>query len=296
MMFDRFAKEVEASADLASIMIFDDNLLIALEKTKLFYLPFMENEEVGNTVEKQGVEFIRKTFFLPFNYVGIEDHRSLVCLFEQPNTPPGLSNPKLVAMFQQFVPGNVAGFDWLLTLDSFVSDLLPDGRFANILGSQYLIYKKNGTLFSPNKKAPGHSNILYSDDANRLFSKEFREEIAGDIQVTYQQIIWMNDPTRFTIEQTDLHNKVPIGRKIRRSNEREIYTVMTAKKIRETILPRPIQSDKKVAPHERRRHYKVLRSPIFRWKHGQVVPVKACWVGSTEAIIGRKRYRVMLEN
>lgn len=99
---------------------------------------------------------------------------------------------------------------------------------------------------------------------------------------------------------TDRHAKIP------RREDRPHYTLMTPLEARKLFGGRPepepepeadgVKGDRAgPAPHLRRRHYRTLRDDRFTNKKGQVIEVKAAWVGPEEHVAGGKRYRVRLD-
>ena len=52
---------------------------------------------------------------------------------------------------------------------------------------------------------------------------------------------------------------------------------------------------RKVTPHERRAHVRLLKSDRFVNKKNQVVRVRSTWIGASEGVSGKYRYRVLLD-
>lgn len=95
-----------------------------------------------------------------------------------------------------------------------------------------------------------------------------------------------------TASKADPH----IARKIPRHHDRPVYTLLTPQAIRQQYIPRSkVPTGRKVGAHERRRHYRTLRSDRFTRMRGRTIVVPATWVGPSEAVIGNRRYRVMLD-
>jgi len=141
---------------------------------------------------------------------------------------------------------------------------------------------------------------LSSPDDFRRESKRLREYMGPLLG----RIMMFNNPKFFVVEDTPPTYKAEVARRKRRprlgarpwpSGVRKTYTFLTPAKIRERMrLPGMLKG---LAPssHERRRHLRRLRSPKFTHKQGQVVIVKACWVGPSEAVVDNHRYRVLLD-
>lgn len=110
----------------------------------------------------------------------------------------------------------------------------------------------------------------------------------------------LNSPARFILEQTPKVVPPVAARKARRSYQRPTYTVLRPNEIRERMrLPSPevAEQGRKVAPHERRGHWRRYPDDPERFPqvHGRRVWVKPCWIGPSENSVGRTHYRVILE-
>lgn len=85
--------------------------------------------------------------------------------------------------------------------------------------------------------------------------------------------------------------------KIRKHNERPVYTILRPGEIRKVMgLPAPTESERGPnAPHWRRKHFHTFKHERFTKKKGQTIVIPAVWVGPSEAVVGGKRYKVMLD-
>jgi hypothetical protein len=111
-------------------------------------------------------------------------------------------------------------------------------------------------------------------------------------------VIRICEPTKFVVEESLIGQepRQPKPGKVVRSPYRPRYIVLTPGEIKKRYLydehdPTGIPK----APHERRGHYRRLMSEKFTTKRGEVLWIKPCWVGKTEGVRGKNRYRVMLD-
>ena len=111
-----------------------------------------------------------------------------------------------------------------------------------------------------------------------------------------EEVMFFNSPSRFIFEEAPAKTPNPkFARPVPRSPQRPLYTLLTPKEIRERLRLPPLQEGGPKTPHERRRHYRTLRSEFFKHKQGQTIVIPACWVGPSEALHGAHRYKVRLD-
>ena len=129
--------------------------------------------------------------------------------------------------------------------------------------------------------------------------------VLNNVMTVVEEIVHINTPIHFILEEVNvkLHEKFQRkfgGKKKKkrypRSTERPTYTVLPPKKIRQKMGLPPIENktNGKKAPHWRRAHTRILRSDRYRQK-GKTIFVKACWIGPSEAKVGGKHYKVLLD-
>jgi hypothetical protein len=106
------------------------------------------------------------------------------------------------------------------------------------------------------------------------------------------------EPSKFIVEEASLDcvPRAPKSGKVVRSPYRPRYIVLSPGEIKKRYLydehdPTGIPK----APHERRGHYRRLQSERYVSKRGEVLWIKPCWVGKTEGVRGKNRYRVILD-
>jgi hypothetical protein len=139
-----------------------------------------------------------------------------------------------------------------------------------------------------------------------------REEVLRHIDQTELNLIWsvvtlgvlrvitINEPATFVVEERPLNLKDEVrnAKRIRRSQHRPHFIVLTPKEIRSRFITEQECTDAepiKKRPHERRGHYRKLQSERYRFARGNVIWVDACWIGPREAVKGKNKYIVRLD-
>lgn len=299
MLFDKVAGFVERNFL---------SLVADLEQTALFEFPFRAHEKVA---PGQFCQDDLDRFFLPSHRIAIEDKASCIFLFDGTPNQIGLSEPRAF-----FEVSSLAGSDdpdayaGGLELDPEMRQWARQGGFHQIaMGRIFAMKLPQGSV---DYKASacvdqvfiinGKSEILADMGMQELKATPGAEEscrgIIGNVITAIEELLLINsDPTYFIFEKTPTKTrKVKAGR-ITRSPDRSRYIPLQPEAIRKVMGLDRSSADGINAkrPHERRRHWRLLSSDRYKHKQGQRVLVDACWVGPTEAVIGKTRYRVRLD-
>jgi len=126
--------------------------------------------------------------------------------------------------------------------------------------------------------------------------------IGESAQLAFDLLYKIQSHKRFIVEVSPVAQKKKAKAKQKSSilpiSQRPVYLSLEPQEIREQFnIATPEVPGKMRAPHERRAHLRELRSARFTWKQGQVIPVKASWVGTTSGPASEGRqYRVLVEN
>ncbi len=189
--------------------------------------------------------------------------------------------------------------------------LIPAGRIQAVVAGTFKIEKKEKvtirsklTYVMSMDRNHAHAIDINTDASRRIASdlgfdpeELFRKNCASAIAFFYG----VQKPRNFLLEIDAVaprKHKASKNYGILPLSARPIYISMEPKEIRKYVgLPEPEPgSYKKKAPHERRAHLRRLTSDRYRWKQGQVVPVKACWIGPASGTTNEGReYRVLLD-
>lgn len=299
MLFDKVAGFIERNLP---------DMVENLEKTALFEFPFRAHEAV--TPGRFGQEDLDR-FFLPFPRVAIEDKASCIFLFDGIPNQIGLSEPRAF-----FEVSSLAGSDdpeaysGGLELDPEMRQWarqegfyqIAMGRiFAMKLPQERINYKASACVdhvFVVNGKNEILADMGMQDLKVTPGGEESCRGIIGNAITAIEELLLINsDPSYFIFEKSPAKPRKSKAGRITRSPDRSRYIPLKPEAIRKVMgLDRgATESAATKRPHERRRHWRLLTSERFTHKKGQQVLVDACWVGPTEAVIGKTLYRVRLD-
>jgi hypothetical protein len=298
MLFDKLAGFVERHVP---------KLVGQIEKTALFDFPYRAHEAVRPGMFAQDD---LEQFFLPFPQIAIEDRATCTFLFDGEEKQVGLSAPRY------FIDVIALGAP---DLESFKNSTSPiDGQARQWARQEGLHQFAFGQLFSMELPESG-KDYKAAGSVDRLVLLNGRGEILTDMNShelrlvpgaadTYQGIIGNaitaieelmlinRNPEYFILEQSPLKTRQTKKGRITRSPDRSKYIPLKPDAIRKTMgLKQPENQNNTKRPHERRRHWRQLKSERYTHKRGQRVLVEACWVGPSEAVVGKTQYRVRLD-
>jgi len=156
------------------------------------------------------------------------------------------------------------------------ADLITDGRVVDMWAC---FNADNDDEFSPLNEVGDSSQLVF--------------DLLVSIQ-SYKKFIVRVDPSE-KVRKRSL--KAKKAAEIKPISERPVYLSLEPQAIREELgIPKVEGEHGKRAPHERRAHYRMLRSDRFTWKRGEIVPVKASWIGPASGTTNQGReYRVLLD-
>ena len=300
MLFDKLAGFIERHIP---------DMVPDLEQTALFEFPFRAHEAV---VPGKFCQDDLEHFFLPFPRTAIEDKATCTFLFDGIERQVGLSEPRA---FIDVL--SLAGSDDPGAFKGSLSELDPEMRqWAKQEGLHQIAL---GRIFSM-KLPAGTTDYQASACVDRIAIVNGRGEIQSDMSTqelkfmpgaeescrgiignvitSIEELMLINsDPEYFIFEKSPVNPRKGKAGRITRSPDRPRYIPLKPETIRKTMgLDRPTGdgvSGKR--PHERRRHWRLLKSERFKNKQGQRVMIDACWVGPSEAVVGKTRYRVRLD-
>ena len=300
MLFDKLAGFIERHIP---------GLVPDLEQTALFEFPFRAHEAV--TPGKFCQDDLDH-FFLPFPRTAIEDKATCTFLFDGTEKQVGLSQPRAFIDILSLAGGDdPAAFNdkqsvldpemkqWAkqeglhqIALGRIFSLQLPEGKIdyqASACVDRIIIVNGRGEI---------QSDISVHELKVMPGAQEFCQGIIGNAITSIEELMLINsDPEYFIFEKSPANPRKPKAGRITRSPDRPRYIPLKPEAIRKVMGLNRSAADTGGGkrPHERRRHWRLLKSERFTHKQGQRVLVDACWVGPSEAIVGKTRYRVRLD-
>jgi hypothetical protein len=300
MLFDRFAGYVEKHRP---------ELLRKLQETHLFEFPYRAHEVVGpDTFTPEDLE----NFYLPFPAVAIEDRATCTFLFDTTVKQMGLTAAprRFVDVLSLVAKDPLAFRERREEMKEFQSNLQGDDLHQLAFGTLFSMELPYGPTQSYRVLGQvdrlvlinGRGEIMADFSAAELEGAPGAQEsyrgTLGNVITAIEELMLANrDPKLFVFEQTPLKAREPKNGRILRSPDRPRYVVLQPEVIRKIMgLQNPAEIGQGGRqPHERRRHWRSLQSERFTHKRGERILVEACWVGPSEAVVGKTHYRVRLD-
>ncbi|MCP4163036.1 MAG: hypothetical protein GY760_23495 [Deltaproteobacteria bacterium] len=296
MLFDKFLKIVENNTaffddyfGLDSLNFINDINLFVFEQ-----LPHSLPNEIEN------YEFINQYFQLPFPSIAIEDKAGLMLILDTHEDQKGLNNKRIVIeLISSHAPSDAYNPNMINISDNdirYKQDEIVQIHMGMVNSLEYLdasTHKLNNFFeygYNVDKDCKIERFLEAKDSIDPLRKNLFEHTskvFTTNIIASFEELFYFNHPKNFILEELPLKKRKK-PKKALRSHEKSIFTMLTPDKIRSKIGINNSGEGKKKKPHERRRHFR-------RKKSGGFTPVKACWVGDSEKIIGNKMYKVRLD-
>ncbi len=300
MLFDRLAGYAERHRP---------DLLPSMQKAALFEFPYRAHETVHSgmfTPEDLA------GFFLPFPEVAIEDRATCTMLFDTVQNQTGLTGAprkfidvlSLVAKDPQAFRKRAEGMEGLrpviqgedlhqITFGRLFSMELPANQTQN-----YRVLGQVDRLVLVNGRGEIIVDLTAAEMEGAPGAQESFQGTIGNVITAIEELMLVNrDPQLFVFEQALLKAREAKKGRILRSHDRPRYVMLKPDAIRKIMgVKTPAENGPGGrSPHERRRHWRTLKSEKFTHKRGERILVEACWVGPSEAVVGKTRYRVRLD-
>lgn len=133
-------------------------------------------------------------------------------------------------------------------------------------------------------------------NGKQIDDRELRHTLTSCIIPAIHGLLEINTIDRFVLEIKDTKPRVYKDKYIPLIDQRPSYVILHPKEIRKYMKTEHEMTQERRG-HERRAHLRRYpNDPIkFPNAHGKVVKIPSVWVGSTEAVVGEKLYRVVLD-
>ena len=299
MLFDKLAGFVERHAPA---------MVDLIEKTALFDFPYRAHETVRPGMFSQDD---LDQFFLPFSQVAIEDRATCTFLFDSTEKQVGLSDPRCFIDVIALGCGDPDAFqDCNHAVDSEMrqwarQEGLHQFAFGRLLSMElpegHTDYKIAGyvdRLLILN----GRGEILSDLDSRQLRTFPDAEEacrgVLGNAITAVEELMLVNNnPEYFILERSPAKARQVKKGRITRSPDRLRFVPLKPEAIRKFMGVKQPDGNGPGGrrPHERRRHWRTLNSERFTHKRGERILIEAQWIGPSEAVVGKTRYRVRLD-
>lgn len=286
-----------------------------LRSAALFVFPHVPQEVLPKNYTKEELDFQQEFFCLPFSVTAIEDRTSCVIFWDTTKDASGLSVRRYFLECASL--SDASARTWkdadeemalraksdpalLATLNrshhiSFGSVEVNIG--PSVMESDRFGYNIAGQLF--------HYLVFDNDGVNprgyEMFEAAQREVTSNALRSAMtgiEELMLFNRPDRFILRDTPPKLRAGDAEKIPRSHERHNYTILHPQEIRTRLdLPTPTSSRSSKFVGERRRHVRRYPDDPIKWPnaHGKTIIIPATWIGPSEATVGRRTYKIMLD-
>lgn len=308
MLFDKLAGFVEKSKPEFVSVVNEARLFnfpydyIEVLKSKGLYVSTSSNEAWSPfiMVPKEEVE----AFVLPFPVTALEDVSRLVIMWEDKERLVGVKEPRNFIIYRTVAMGEmlenrppdevVYSFTkGLISYDIIEDEIFGKWYFPKVIVQDWVMYSEKGELLMS-------STPLVLEEWRKDEQRYIVDTLPFGVAVTKaaeELLLSLQTPEYFVLEKTPVKlRKVPKGR-VARSMDRPQYVLLSPDAIRKEMglrVPTEGTGGSK-RPHERRRHWRTLRSEKFVHRQGERILIDAVWIGPSEAVVGKTWYKVRLD-
>ncbi|KKM23781.1 hypothetical protein LCGC14_1611730 [marine sediment metagenome] len=305
MIFDKAAGIVER---------YIPALLQRFKAARLFMFPGRAHEVLPHEMDSETCEYLSELFGLPFKTVAIEDTATCTLLWDMEPNQQGLGGVRGFVETQPFDANHILECADGQDLDPVTarawcsrypagSHMISEGLIGPItLKGDKLLVRGEVKWFALATKDGGILALDTPSDTKASEARALTNAVLKNVDQSLQELFYFNTPNRFIVEEFPLYitkkrkrRTKAQDRKVERSPDRPKYTLLMPKQIRARLgLSEPGDGGPK-RPHERRRHLRTFHHERFTKMKGKTIVIPATWIGPHEAVIGRKRYRILLD-
>ncbi len=291
-------------------------MLYVLDQAALFHFPGRPHEFLTQQRDRIDYDQANELFHLPFPIVALEDDASVCILMDTEKDQFGLGGRRY------FIDMISASNDPENYSRSTLDNIMPPEEVG--LARQYFVDRFNDPYFvncgyleqmhyepkTGHMTSHGKVTSSYMLNKKSLIAEYGYEELQklpeGMIYdcmrnpvTAYEELIMLSNPKYFILEEGPAREpkKKNKAGKIPRSQQRPLFTYLKPADIRHKLGledPGPDRTRNSPVPHERRKHLRRLRKESG-YKEDKVVPVRACWIGTSEKVISNRKYKVRLD-
>jgi hypothetical protein len=294
MLFDKLAGFAER---------YRPDLVPLLEQTRIFDFPGRSHEVLNRVYPDEELS----DFFLPFSNIVVEDSASAILLLDTEKDQVGLNG------YRRFIEILDTSTDSAEFNDSaFIKEqtqIFKDQPSAYVVSFGDILSVENR---SEQKKFHAVGGVLETYYFNKdglllhLQTKELQSSPLGmqiaragvqNCLTALEEVLFFNQPSSFVVEAVPAKPRPTKQGRVTRSHDRAHFTILPAGEIRKKLgLAEPTSGSRSTpTPHERRRHWRTLKSEKYVHKKGQRILIPATWIGPSEAKVGNKYYKVRFD-
>lgn len=298
-------------------------ILKRVEKARLFLFPARAHEVLPKEIDSETRKALHESFFLPFPTVAVEDTATCTIMWDTEKDQVGLDGTRGFIEIEPFSAATVGEFkegqdekETARIKEQIAkypkgSVVISEGRFGPIRLNDNGKIDFIGVVMwvALATKDRGIAGLdMASRPADRESLRRLQVPLLVNVDTSLQEVFYFNAPNRFIVEDCpikamarwkkrkarDRRKNKPEAR-IRRRSERPVYTLLRPSEIRLKLGLPPLTVGGPKRPHERRRHPRTYRDERYVNVKGKTVIIPATWVGPSEAKIGNRRYRILLD-
>ncbi len=246
--------------------------------------------------------FSKTILFLPFPEIIVEDLAGCVIVSDTEERQRGFGGLRQVLAFRstvQVMPGLRADILSTSYIKATMADRASVPDDATILHPPQTNDKTVWNAETPELNQ--HALTIMGDKAMDVPFLFARPAFVEDAFCAMDEIIYLNTPNRY-IPPGAANNPNPEEppaqwrRRVLRTNERARFILMTPGEIKAKYFPHEVPgAGSPKSPHYRRAHYRTLSSDFYKNRKGSTILIPASWIGTEEARIGNRHYRVLLD-
>lgn len=285
MLFDKLARIMEKN--------FSQEAIKFIEDSHLFVFPYKPHEVLPSSVDVNN-------FFLPFDTIAVEDAASCICIRDKIPGQLGMScyryfielydiNPKDPTAFRD---GTSFDLSPIVKRFGVGSSILSMGVLDTVVELSNGQYKSEGSLLGVYVIVDEVVVLQIGQDKISVNPKF--DVILSNYLTALEEVSFFNSKEdHFVLENSPVpmkRGKLPIAR----SHQRPQYTILHPNEIR-SQMKLPLPGDGTVAPHERRAHKHTFVDERFKKMKGKTIVYPSTWVGVSESVVGKRRYKVLLD-
>lgn len=296
------------------IDLHDKSLYDIVNEAKIFDLSSLTGDEKVSGINEEVLE----EFYLPFNISAfIMSKKEMIVAVDKMPNQKGLHEDRLLVFFEKH--GNIERYPNSLMLNMYNFNCeLKDGGIDLLFGpsSPLCITHKNKLVESIDI----HHASKSKDPTVKELADGYNHSAHRMIDALIRIVNTINRPDVFIMEKSRADKPKDWAKKIKRllkRRERPVYTILKPNKIRKQMnlsLPQGVGTGSSKRPHDRRKHEAFLSHEKYRYDNQgrlldkKVIPygprkgemyykkvtIPAVWVGPSENVVGKHRYRVLL--
>ena len=257
--------------------------LKTFRETKVFVFDYFQLPSCQNDIQFDDTLFeLAENFRLPFPQIAVQDKEGISFIMDTKKDQFGFKEKRFIVTLDCNEENKKDGMILVGTAKNIKMD--RDNIEADCDFNMIDIFDK-GIIVKTIKKNEISKTIPADELVNLKSLFLFR----------FFEVLHLIKPKNFILEETP--KKVRTSTiKVPRMHERPIFTILKPNEIRKKMgLKNPLTEGSPKTPHERSGHFRTLKNERYGDRVGDRIWIKPTWVGTSEAMVGNKFYKVRLD-